>query len=101
MQVITSDVPTIKGRDSSVGVAKSYGLEARGSIPGKGRMFFSTASRRALGHTQPLIQCVADDVSPGIKQQRREADHSPPSSAEVKNGGAVPSLPLTSSWCNA
>jgi hypothetical protein len=28
-----------------------------------------------------------------------KADHSPPSSAEVENGGTVPSLPLTSSWC--
>jgi hypothetical protein len=30
-----------------------------------------------------------------------EADHSPPSGAKVKNGGAVPPLPLTSSWHGA
>jgi hypothetical protein len=29
----------------------------------------------------------------GIKQQRRQADHSSPSSAEVKEGGAIPPLP--------
>jgi hypothetical protein len=27
-------------------------------------------------------------------QQGHEADHSPPSSAEVKNGGATPPLPI-------
>jgi hypothetical protein len=34
----------------------------------------------------------------GLKQQGREADHSPPSSGEVKNGGAIPPLPHTFSW---
>jgi hypothetical protein len=29
-----------------------------------------------------------------VKQLGREADHSPPSSAKVKNGGAIPPLPL-------
>jgi hypothetical protein len=27
--------------------------------------------------------------SPGLKRQESEADHSPPSSAEVKNGGDI------------
>jgi hypothetical protein len=39
-------------------------------------------------------------VSPGIKRQGREADHSP-SSARFKNGGATPSFPDTSSWRGA
>jgi hypothetical protein len=29
----------------------------------------------------------------GVQRPRREADHSPPSTAEVKNGGAIPPLP--------
>jgi hypothetical protein len=33
-----------------------------------------------------------------VKRQEREADHLPPFSAEVKNDGAVPPLPHTSSW---
>jgi hypothetical protein len=38
--------------------------------------------------------------SPGVKRQGREADHSPPSSAEVKNGGAIPPLPYVYMvWC--
>jgi hypothetical protein len=35
----------------------------------------------------------------GVKRPGREADHSPPSSADIKNGGAIPSLPM-SSWHN-
>jgi hypothetical protein len=37
----------------------------------------------------------------GIKRLARDADHSPPSSAEVENGGAIPPLPHTSSWHGA
>jgi hypothetical protein len=31
-------------------------------------------------------------LSPKVKLPRREADNSPPSSVEIKNGGAAPSL---------
>jgi hypothetical protein len=44
----------------------------------------STASRTALGPTQPPIQWVPGAISLGVKRPGREADHSPPSSAEVK-----------------
>jgi hypothetical protein len=36
-----------------------------------------------------------------VKRPEREADHSPPSSAEVKNGGAIPPLPHMYSWHGA
>jgi hypothetical protein len=42
-------------------------------------------SRTALGPTQPPIQWVTGALSAGLKRPRREADHSPPSSAEVKD----------------
>jgi hypothetical protein len=35
---------------------------------------------------------------PKSKQPWHEADHSPPSNTEVKNGGAVPLLPNMSTW---
>jgi hypothetical protein len=40
-------------------------------------------------------------VSPGVKRSGREVDSSPSSSAEDKDGGAIPPLPHTSSWCGA
>jgi hypothetical protein len=36
-------------------------------------------------------------LSPGEKWPGRGADHLPPSSAEVKNGGTMP--PLADTWC--
>jgi hypothetical protein len=49
-----------------------------------GILLFTTASRTALGPTQPPIQWVPGALSLGVKRLGREADHSPPSSAEVK-----------------
>jgi hypothetical protein len=40
-------------------------------------------------------------ISPGVKRQGREGDHSFPYTAEIKNGGAIPPLPHTSSWRSA
>jgi hypothetical protein len=38
----------------------------------------------------------AGGLSPGLKRPGREADHSPPSSAEVKNGEDILVLPSIS-----
>jgi hypothetical protein len=67
-----------RSRDSSVGIALGYGLDDRGS-----RVRF-LASRTVLVSTQPAIQWVLGALSLGVKRPGREADHSPPSSAEVK-----------------
>jgi hypothetical protein len=45
---------------------------------------FTTASRTALGPTQPAVQWVSGALYLGVKRPKREADHSPPSSAEFK-----------------
>jgi hypothetical protein len=55
------------------------------SRQGLGTFLFATASRTALGPNQPPIQWVPRVLSPGVKPQERETDHSPPSSAEVNN----------------
>jgi hypothetical protein len=49
-----------------------------------GIFLFTTASEPALGPTQPPIQWVLVALSLGVKRPGIEADHSPPSSAEVK-----------------
>jgi hypothetical protein len=78
----------LKRRDSSVGIALGYGLDDRGSSvrfpAGLGIFLFTTASRTVLGPTQPPIQWVPGDLSLGVKRPGREAGHTPPSSAEVK-----------------
>jgi hypothetical protein len=84
---------------SEVGIVTGYGTDGRGSIPGRGNIFlFSTASRPAMGPTQPLIQKVPRALFQRAKRSGSEADHSPPFSAEVKNGEALlpPSLCLHS-----
>jgi hypothetical protein len=37
-------------------------------------------------------------ISPGVMQTKHDADHSPPSSTKVKNGGAIPLFPPMPSW---
>jgi hypothetical protein len=72
-----------KSHDSSVGIALGYGLDdwvlGFDSRRGLGIIFFTTASRTALGPTQPPIQWVPGALSLGVKRPGREADHSPPS----------------------
>jgi hypothetical protein len=71
-------------------VGYSYWLRAgrpmvRSSSPNSVKNFlFSKSSRPALGFTQPPIQWVPGALSSGLKQPGREAEHSPPASAEVK-----------------
>jgi hypothetical protein len=82
----------------SVGVAMGYGLDGRGSISGRVKVFlFSTASRPALGPTRSRIQRIPGTFFPGVKRPGREANHSPPTNTEVKNGGAILPLPHISS----
>jgi hypothetical protein len=74
---------TCVSRDSSVGIATGYGLDDQGggsASPCRVKNFhFSISSRPVLGSTQPPIKWI-----PGLKRQGREADHSPPTGAEVK-----------------
>jgi hypothetical protein len=79
------------------GIAQSvqwlcYGLDDRGPVPGKAGTF-STASRPALvHHTQ---------WEPGVRRPGHETDHSPPSSADVKNAWCCTSTPPYTfmAWC--
>jgi hypothetical protein len=47
-------------------------------------VLFTTVSSPALGPAQPPIQRLPGALSLGVKRPGREADHSRPSSAEVK-----------------
>jgi hypothetical protein len=52
-----------------------------------GIFLFTTASRPALGSTQPPIQCVLGALSPGTKRPEREADNS------------LPYVEVNNAWC--
>jgi hypothetical protein len=89
---VTSNTPVNKNvhfrsirrsRGSSVSIATGYGMDDGGvrvRVPMGSGILFSTSSRLALGP----IQWVLGTVSPSVKLQGAEADHSPPTSAEVK-----------------
>jgi hypothetical protein len=63
--------------------------------PGKVKNFhLSILSRPALGSTQPPIQWIwRGPLYIRVKQQGREANHSPLTSAEVKKHGSMHPLP--------
>jgi len=65
---------------------------------GLGIILFDAVSGPALRPTQPPIQWVPGALSLGVKWQRREADHSPPSSAEVKHAWSYLHSPNAPSW---
>jgi hypothetical protein len=58
-----------------------------GFDPRQGQRIFPLASvsRPALRPTQPPVQWVTGSIPEGNAQPGRDADHSPPSSTEVKN----------------
>jgi hypothetical protein len=63
------------------------------SDQGLGICLFTTVSRPALGPTQSPIRWVPRSLSLGVKRPGRKVDHSPPSSAEVKNAWSYTSIP--------
>jgi hypothetical protein len=74
-----------------------------GSIPDMDRDFFSL--RHGI-HTGPGVHPASYPLgtkgcSPGIRRTECEADHSPPSSAEVKNAWTYVTIPHKSSWRGA
>jgi hypothetical protein len=65
-----------------------FRLDRRVSIPGRGKRIspLASVSKAALRLTQPPMQCMQVGSFPeGKARPERDADHSPPSSAEVKN----------------
>jgi hypothetical protein len=95
---ITYESPHNRNRDSAVGIATSYGLEEREiEVQVTVGQAFSLHVVRSGSGVHPAFYPVCTGGSfPGVKQPGREANHSAPSSAKLKNGGSEPSLPHTS-----
>jgi hypothetical protein len=81
---------SMRSGDSSVGITTGRKLDDRGSIPGSAR-FFSSPQHSASSLLSNGYRGGA--ISHGVKWPEREADSSPPASAEVKNCGTIRSLP--------
>jgi hypothetical protein len=94
-------VITFGNEDGSVSIVIRLRAERPGLISRQRFDLFTTASRQALGSTQPPIHWVPGVLFPEAKLPGREADHSRPSSAEVKNAWSYTSTPHTSSWSGA
>jgi hypothetical protein len=70
-------------------------MNDRGSVLGKEKTFFFLPLRPGRFWRSPRALSTGYlGIYPGVKRLRRESDHSPPSSVEVKNGGAIPPLPI-------
>jgi hypothetical protein len=85
-------------RDSLVNISTGYGAGRSRFDSLEGRKFFYSPQRSHCPWGPWSLRLVLGAVSLGVKRPRREADHSSPSSAEVKNGGDIPPLPNTYSW---
>jgi hypothetical protein len=74
-------------RDSVVGTATGYGLDDRGvrvRVPVGSRIFSSPRHLHRFCGPPNLLSNEYRGLSPGLKWQGREADHSLPVSVEVK-----------------
>jgi hypothetical protein len=97
-----SSLDILRSRFFVIGIARGYGLDGPGSIPGSARFFSSLQRSDRLWSSPSLLSNVYRGLfSRGVKQPRREADHLSPASAEVKSVGAVTPHPHTSSWRGA
>jgi hypothetical protein len=83
--------------DSAVGIATDYWLDDQvvgvRVLEGGKNFHFSMSPRPALGPTHPPIQRVPGALSPGVKRPGHEADHLPPTNAEVKKTWVYTSTP--------
>jgi hypothetical protein len=83
-----------RSRDSVAGIATGYGLDEGGV-----RVWVPVVSRIHSSPQRPdrlwgPIQWVPGTLSPVVKRQGREADHSPPTISEVKKMWIYTSIPL-------
>jgi hypothetical protein len=91
--------------DSSVGITPGYVLDARRvkvRVPVGANIFlFSASSIPDLRPIQPPIKWISEVLSLPVARPEREVDHSPPTSAEVRETWIYINFPHASSCCSA
>jgi hypothetical protein len=108
-RVLSSTPLLVRGSETggNSGVANGYWLDDRAvgvRVPLVSRMFTSLYRSDLLWSPpslKPPIQWVPWSLCPGVNRQGREANHLPPTSAEVKKSGSMKPLPHMSSWRSA
>jgi hypothetical protein len=84
-----------KNVNSAAGIATGYGLDSRGirdRFP-SGAIDFSSQRPDRFSDPPSLVwNGYSGALSFGLKQPGLQTDHTSPSIAEVKNGGAIPAL---------
>jgi hypothetical protein len=96
----------LRYHDSAIGIATGYGLDGRGvevRVPVEERFFSSPRRPDRLWSPPSLLSSGYRELFPwGLKRPGREADHSLPTSAEIKNMWNHPPSPsTTTSWRTA
>jgi hypothetical protein len=89
-------VKNIISRKNKVGIATGYGLGDRGvgvRVPVGSRIFSSPRLPDRLWGPPNLLSNEYQGLSLGVKRPGREADHSPPASAEVNKMWIYTSTP--------
>jgi hypothetical protein len=76
------------------GIARAYGLEGADWI-------LHSVQTGSGAHLASYPEGTVCDFLGRVKRQKREADYSPPSSAKVNNGVAIPPLSHLTSWRGA
>jgi hypothetical protein len=79
-----------------VSIATGYEVEDRGvgvRVPVGSRIFTSPRHPDRLWGPPNLYPLGTGALSPGVKRPGREADHSPPTSVEIKNTWVYTSTP--------
>jgi hypothetical protein len=83
-----------ESRDSLVGIGNDYGLEIGVRFPaGDGNFSLQHHVQTGSGAHPASYPIGGRSYFPGVRRARREADNSPPSSAEVKNAWRYTSTP--------
>jgi hypothetical protein len=90
--------------DSSIGIVTRVRSESEFDYFLVGARYFSVLHTIQIGSGAHPASCTLGTRGCffGLKQQGHEADHSPPPSAKVKNGGAIPPFPymyVFMAWC--
>jgi hypothetical protein len=88
-------VNNMRSRDSAVGIASGYGMnDQEVEVPVGSRIFFSPCLSDPLwGPPNFLLNWYRGGLSPEVNRPGREADISPPASAEVKIWIYISTLP--------